>query len=87
MKNSVVLGMCVSAALLCAATVSTGCAAAAPPSGFPDISGLPAVDSRQYFSVKVYRFATPEGVLCESAGWNPYFQWTCVGPGAPGPRN
>ncbi|SHU72970.1 Putative monooxygenase [Mycobacteroides abscessus subsp. abscessus] len=41
MKNSVALGMCFSAALLCAATASTGCAAAAPPSGFPDISGLP----------------------------------------------
>ncbi|KRQ28106.1 MULTISPECIES: hypothetical protein [Mycobacteroides] len=80
MKSSVRLGVCASVALLCATTVSAGSAAADPPSGFPDISGLPAVESRQYFSVKVYRFATPDGVLCESAGWNPYFQWTCIGP-------
>ncbi|MGL5442346.1 MAG: hypothetical protein ACRDDJ_07750 [[Mycobacterium] stephanolepidis] len=80
MKSSVALSVCASVALLCATTVSAGSAAAEPPSGFPDISGLPTVESRQYFSVKVYRFATPDCVLCESAGWNPYFQWTCIGP-------
>ncbi|QCH24920.1 hypothetical protein [Mycobacteroides salmoniphilum] len=55
-------------------------ASAEPPPDFPDLSALPTVDSRQYFSVKVYRFVTPDGVVCESAGWNPYFQWTCAGP-------
>ncbi len=67
-------------AALCLTPLGACTASAEPPPDFPDVSRLPTVDSRQYFSVKVYRFATPDGVVCESAGWNPYFQWTCVGP-------
>lgn len=67
-------------AALCLTPLGACTASAEPPPDFPDLSQLPTVDSRQYFSVKVYRFATPDGVVCESAGWNPYFQWTCVGP-------
>lgn len=72
------------AALLCLMPASSCSAAAEPQPDFPDLSVLPPVDEHQYFSSKVYRFATPDGVLCESAGYNPYFQWTCVGPAGTG---
>ncbi|OHT89117.1 hypothetical protein [Mycobacteroides saopaulense] len=77
MANRVIRGLLITCT---AALLSASPAAAQPPSGFPDLSGLPIVDAHQFFSVKVYRFATPDGVACESAGYNPYFQWTCVGP-------
>ncbi|TDZ75306.1 hypothetical protein [Mycobacteroides salmoniphilum] len=67
-------------ATLCLTPLGACHASAEPPPDFPDVSGLPTVDSRQYFSVKVYRLVTPDGVVCESAGWNPYFQWSCAGP-------
>ncbi|MGH3724999.1 MAG: hypothetical protein ACRDUS_12865 [Mycobacterium sp.] len=64
--------------------VSACSAETEPPPVFPDLGALPTVDEHQYFSSKVYRFATPDGVMCESAGYNPYFQWTCVGPAGAG---
>lgn len=67
------------AAMLCLMPTSPSPAVAQPPPGFPDLSGLPAVDADQYRSYTGYSFITPDGLVCFGRGRYPYYSVGCAG--------
>lgn len=69
----------VCAVLLGTVPTNTYPAAAQPPPGFPDFSGLPAVDADQYPSYTGHSFTTPDGLVCFGRGRFPYYSVGCAG--------